>query len=199
MRLIGLTGGIASGKSTVSRLLREKGAALIDADEVAREVVQPGRPALAELAARFPGVVVDGALNRARLAERAFGDEAERAALNAITHPRIREAVLEKTLAFERAGEPRVIYDAPLLIESRLHEGMHGVILVWAPREVQKRRLMERNALTAEQAEARLASQQPLDDKRRFATWIIDNGGTLEDTRRQVDALWQKILALPPV
>lgn len=198
MRLIGLTGGIASGKSTVSALLREKGAALIDADQVAREVVEPGTPALAEIAARFPGVVVNGALDRAKLAQRVFGDEAERAALNALTHPCIREAVLLKTLAFERAGAPRVIYDAPLLIENRLHEGMHDVILVWAPRAVQKRRLMERNGLSAEQAEARLAAQQPLDDKRAFATWVIDNGGTLDQTRRQVDALWQQILALPP-
>ncbi len=197
MHLIGLTGGIASGKSTVARRLREKGALLVDADEVAREIVEPGQPALEEIARRFPGVVgPDGRLDRARLGARVFGDDAERAALNAITHPRVRARMLELAAAAAGRGEARVVFDVPLLIENGLQQGMHAVILVWAPREVQKARLMARDGLGAVEAEARLAAQLPLDEKRRHATWIIDNSGALEDTLRQVDDVWQKVLAL---
>ncbi|MEW6434293.1 MAG: dephospho-CoA kinase [Myxococcota bacterium] len=198
MQVFGLTGGIATGKSTVSRLFAEKGMPIIDADLVAREVVEPGQPALAEIAARFPGVVgADGRLDRAKLGERIFGDPTERAALNAITHPRIQAAVLEKTRQLAEAGAPRVLYDAPLLIENGLHRGMHGVVLVVAPPDVQRARLMQRDGLSAEAALARIASQMPLDEKRAHATWIVDNGGALEDTRRQVDEIYRAMLAIP--
>jgi dephospho-CoA kinase len=196
MHLFGLTGGIATGKSTVSRLFAEKGVPIIDADLVAREVVAPGRSALNEIAARFPGVVrPDGTLDRAKLAERIFNDPAERAALNAITHPRIQAAVLEKAHALAETGAPRAIYDAALLIENGLHRGMHGVVLVVAPPLVQLARLMQRDGLSRQAAEARIASQMPLDEKRPHATWIIDNGGSLEDTRRQVDDVFRAMLA----
>lgn len=198
MHLFGLTGGIATGKSTVSKLFAERGVPIIDADLVAREVVAAGQPALREIAARFPGVVgADGRLDRAKLGERIFNDPAERAALNAITHPRIQAAVLEKTQALADAGEPRVIYDAALLIENGLHRGMHGVVLVVAPPDVQRARLMTRDGLTRDAADARIASQMPLDDKRAHATWIIDNGGSLDDTRRQVDDVLRAMLARP--
>lgn len=198
MHLFGLTGGIATGKSTVSRLFAEKGVPIIDADLVAREVVEPGQPALAEIAARFPGVVgADGRLDRAKLGERIFGDPAERAALNAITHPRIQAAVLGQTRQLAEAGAPRVIYDAPLLIENGLHRGMHGVVLVVAPPGVQRARLMQRDGLSAEAAQARIASQMPLDEKRAHATWVVDNGGSLEDTRRQVEEIYRAMLAFP--
>jgi len=198
MHLFGLTGGIATGKSTVSKMFAEAGVPIIDADLVAREVVEPGQPALAEIAQRFPGVLrADGTLDRARLAERIFGDPSERAALNAITHPRIQAAVLEKTRELAEAGAPRVLYDAALLIENGLHHGMHGVVLVVAPPEVQRARLMARDGLSAEAADARIAAQLPLDEKRRHATWIIDNGGSLEDTRRQVAAVLAEMRARP--
>lgn len=199
MHLFGLTGGIATGKSTVSRMFSELGVAIIDADLVAREVVEPGQPALAEIAGRFPGVVdAQGRLDRPKLAARIFQDPQERAALNAITHPRIQAAVLEKTRLLAEAGVPRVLYDAALLIENGLHRGMHGVVLVVAPPEVQRARLMARDRLSQEDAEARIASQMPLDEKRAHATWIVDNGGPLEDTHRQVRAVFEAMQALPP-
>jgi dephospho-CoA kinase len=196
LRLYGLTGGIASGKSTVSRILRELGAHVLDADVIAREVVEPGTPGLAEVATRFPGVVgPDGRLDRAKLGARVFANPAERAALNALLHPRIGAAFLEKTQALATQGVERVIYDAPLLIENGLHAGMDGVVLVWVPREVQKQRLMARDGLEAQAAEARLAAQLPLEEKRKHATWIVDNRADLTSTRAQVEEVWRAMLA----
>jgi dephospho-CoA kinase len=188
MRVFGLTGGIATGKSTVSSMFRDAGLPIIDADLLAREVVEPGTPALAEIAARFPGVIgADGRLDRKKLGARIFNDAAERAALGAITHPRIRDLALERTTALAQTGAPIAIYDAPLLIENRLHEGMNGVILVVCPEAVQLERLRTRDGLTDEQARARVASQMPLPQKRAHATWVIDNGGSLAQTRAQVE------------
>lgn len=188
MKLFGLTGGIASGKSTVTAMFREAGVPVIDADALAREIVEPGQPALLEIAARFPGTVDEaGHLDRAKLGALVFSDSAARAALNAITHPRIQALSLERTQALAAQGTPVAIYDAALLIENRLHEGMAGVILVSCPPEVQRARLMARNGLTAEQADQRIASQLSLEQKRPFATWLIDNGGSLEATRAQVE------------
>jgi dephospho-CoA kinase len=146
------------------------------------------------LGARFPGVIgADGRLDRKKLVERVFGDPAERAALNEITHPRIRELALRRTAELAETGAPVALYDAPLLIENRLHEGMDGVILVWCPREVQRARLMARDGLSEAQAEARLASQLPIDAKRPYATWLIDNSGALEATRAQVEQVAAKL------
>lgn len=187
MQVYGLTGGIASGKSTVSAMFCEAGVPVIDADALAREVVEPGQPALAEIAARFPGTLTaDGRLDRARLGARIFADPGERAALEAITHPRIQVLSMEKLAALAAGGARAAIYDAALLIENGLHRGLAGVILVACPEEVQLARLMARNALTEAQVRERIASQMPLEQKRRFATWIIDNGGSLEATRAQV-------------
>jgi dephospho-CoA kinase len=196
MKLYGLTGGIASGKSTVSRMLRELGAHVLDADVIAREVVEPGTPGLAAVAERFPGVVgPDGRLDRARLGARVFGDPKERAALNALLHPLIGQEVLRRTQELAETGVERILYDAPLLIENRLHEGMDGVVLVWVPREVQKARLRARDGLDEAAAEARLAAQLPLDEKRPHATWLVDNSGSLEATRARVEEVWRAMLA----
>jgi dephospho-CoA kinase len=196
LRLFGLTGGIASGKSTVSRMLRELGAHVLDADVIAREVVEPGTPGLAAVAARFPNVLTpDGRLDRAKLGARVFSDPAERAALNAIIHPLVGQAFLEKMQALAEQGLERVVYDVPLLMENGLHAGMDGVLLVWVPRPLQKARLMARDGLSEAAAEARLGSQLPLDDKRAHATWIVDNSGELASTRAQVEQVWQAMLA----
>ena len=196
MNIYGLTGGIASGKSTVSRMLRELGAEVLDADVIAREVVEPGTPGLQAVAERFPGVLdASGRLDRAKLGTRVFGDPKERAALNALLHPLIGQQFLLRTQELAERGLERVIYDAPLLIENRLHEAMNGVVLVWVPREVQKARLMGRDGLDEAAAEARLAAQLPLDGKRQHATWLVDNSGDLGTTRARVEEVWRAMLA----
>jgi len=196
VNIYGLTGGIASGKSTVSRMLRELGAEVLDADVIAREVVEPGTPGLQAVAERFPGVLdASGRLDRAKLGARVFGDPKERAALNAILHPLIGQQFLLRTQELAERGLERVIYDAPLLIENRLHEAMNGVVLVWVPREVQKARLMGRDSLDEAAAEARLAAQLPLDEKRQHATWLVDNSGDLGTTRARVEEVWRAMLA----
>ncbi len=194
MRVVGLTGGIASGKSTVSAMFRALGAQVIDADQVARDVVEPGTPGLAELARRFPGVVdASGRLDRAALGRRVFADPAERRALEAILHPRIREKVARRTAELAAAGVPVVLYDAALLIENGLHRGMDGVIVVWVPEDVQRARLAARDGLDEAAIDARLAAQMPLADKRAHATWVVDNGGSLDETRDQVRRIWEEI------
>lgn len=197
MRLVGLTGGIASGKSTVAAMLREMGAAVVDADALAREVVEPGEPALAEIARRFgPGVIAaDGRLDRAALARIVFADEEARRDLGAITHPRVAALAAERTRALADAGAPIVFYEAALLVENGLHRGLSALIVVAVPPEVQLERLIRRDGLSADEARARLAAQLPLAEKIRVADYVIDNAGTVEDTRRQVEALYRKLLA----
>jgi dephospho-CoA kinase len=194
MRVVGLTGGIASGKSTVTAMFRELGADVIDADQVARDVVEPGTPGLEAVARRFPGVVdAAGQLDRVALGRRVFADPAERRALEAIVHPRIRDEVARRTEALARAGVSVVLYDAALLIENGLHRGMDGVVLVSAPEAVQRARLAARDGLDEAAISARLAAQLPLADKRAHATWVVDNGGSLDDTRAQVRRIWEDI------
>ncbi len=194
MRTIGLTGGIASGKSTVSQMLSEMGAHVIDADALAREVVEPGTAALKEISRRFPGVVgADGRLDRSQLADRIFGQEQERLALNAIVHPRVQEAYLNKARALAKRGTKVIIYDAALLLENGLDRKMDGVILVTVPPEIQISRLIARNGLTRDEAKARIASQMPLEEKAKRATWLVDNSGDLAATRALVAAIWDEI------
>lgn len=193
-KMIGITGGIATGKSTVTGMFRALGAQVLDADEIAREVVAPGSEALLEIRARWPDVIsVDGTLDRQKLGAHIFLRPEDRKALDAITHPRIQARVLERTHALWDEGHRVVFYDAALLIENRLHEAMNGVVLVAVPHDVQLQRLMKRNGLTREEASARIASQLPLEQKRAHATWIIDNSGSLESTRAQVEKVWQEV------
>jgi dephospho-CoA kinase len=194
MRVVGLTGGIASGKSTVTAMFRELGAQVIDADQVARDVVEPGTPGVEEVARRFPGVVdASGRLDRTELGRRVFADPAERRALEAIVHPRIREEVARRLEALARAGEHVALYDAALLIENGLQKGMDGVIVVWAPESLQRARLAARDGLDEAAVTARLRAQLPLADKRAHATWVVDNGGSLDETRAQVRRIWEEI------
>ncbi|HEY1905486.1 MAG TPA: dephospho-CoA kinase [Myxococcaceae bacterium] len=194
MRVVGLTGGIASGKSTVSAMLRELGAQVIDADQVARDVVEPGTPGLEEVSRRFPGVVdASGRLDRAELGRRVFADPTERRALESIVHPRIREEVARRLEALARIGEEVALYDAALLIENGLQTGMDGVIVVWAPESLQRARLAARDGLDDAAITARLAAQLPLADKRAHATWLVDNGGSLDETRAQVRRIWEEV------
>jgi dephospho-CoA kinase len=197
MKLIGLTGGIASGKSTVSKMLRALGASVIDADAVYHDLLAPrddGAPSdtARAIAARFPGVLrADGTIDRKLLGERVFDDAAAREALNGITHPRV---ALETARRLGELQTSHVVYDVPLLYERGLEAGMQGVIVVWVPRDVQLARLVQRDALSRDAAEKRLAAQMPLDDKRAMATWVIDNSGSVDETRRRVEDLWRNIV-----
>jgi dephospho-CoA kinase len=195
--VIGLTGGIASGKSAVAKLLLARGAAVIDADKLARDVVAPGQPALAELVARFGAAILtaDGQLDRKRLAAIAFSDEQARRDLNRITHPRIAAASAQAIATWSDAGANVVFYEAPLLIENRVHTGLSGVIVVSAPADVQQQRLMARDNLTAEDALARIAAQLPLEEKLKVATWVVENHGDLAALEVEVDRVVSDIEA----
>jgi dephospho-CoA kinase len=194
-RVYGLTGGIASGKSVVARMLRELGAPVIDADTLARRVVEPGRPAYEDIVREFGREVLaaDGTIDRKRLAGVVFADEARRERLNAITHPRIAALAAEETRRLFAAGEEVVIYEAPLIVENRLHEVMQGLIVVAVSPEVQLARAMARDGQGEEAARARIAAQLPLEEKLRVATHVIDNSGSLSETRAQVEQVWRAI------
>lgn len=194
-RIIGLTGGIASGKSTVSTMLRALGAHVIDADQVARDVVAPGTPALAEIAAHFgPEVLLpDGTLDRKKLGARVFADAGARKALERITHPRIAAATQQEIARLGAAGVDPVIYDAALIVENRLYTWMQGLIVVSVPDAVQVARLMIRDDIDEAAAEARVAAQLPLADKVAVATHVIDNSGVQSETEAQVRALWARL------
>lgn len=197
VHVIGLTGGIASGKSTVARLLAERGAAVVDADLLARRVVEPGQPALAELVARFgPSIISpDGQLDRKRLAAIAFADPAARADLGRITHPRIAAASAAEIATWADAGAGVVFYEAALLVENRAHAGLAALVVVAARPEVQLARLMARDGLTEEEARARIAAQASLDEKRAAATWVIENDGDPAGLDREVDRVVREIEA----
>ena len=190
MRVWGLTGNIGSGKSTVARLLAARGVPVIDADRIAREVVAPGTEALREIAARWPPVVsADGALDRKALAALVFADPRERAALNQITHPRIAREAAARVAALAAAGQPVAVYEAALIVENRVYEGLAGLVVVTAPEEVQLARLHRRDGMTEAEARARIAAQLPAAEKLRHATFVIDNAGSEEDLAAQVDRL----------
>ncbi|HSR97422.1 MAG TPA: dephospho-CoA kinase [Kofleriaceae bacterium] len=189
VHVIGLTGGIASGKTTVAKLLNARGAAVVDADQLARQVVEPGQPALAELVARFGAAILspDGRLDRKQLGAIAFTDPVARADLGRITHPRIAAASAAAIATWADAGANLVFYEAALLVENRAHANMSGLIVVAAPPEVQYSRLVGRDGLSPEDASARIAAQAPLADKIAAATWVIENTGDLAALEREVD------------
>ena len=193
MRVLGLTGGIGSGKSVVASMFAQLGADVVDADQLAREVVEPGEPALEEIATAFGRDILlpDGRLDRGKLARIIFADPVARGKLNAITHPRIRERMDAAIAA--RASRPGVlIVDIPLLYENERASTVEAVIVVWVNPETQLRRLHERNGLTEEEARQRIAAQMPLDEKRARADVVIDNSGSREDTRRQVEVIYRR-------
>ena len=193
MRILGLTGGIGSGKSMVAQMFAQLGAAVVDADQLARDVVEPGQPALQEIAASFgPEVLLpDGRLDRPRLAGIIFADPAERAKLDAITHPRIR-ARMDEEIEARRSGPGVLLVDIPLLYENDRVNTVEKVIVVWVDPPTQLRRLSQRGGLSAEAARQRISAQMPLDAKRARADHVIDNSGRLEDTRRQVEAIYRR-------
>lgn len=195
MELIGLTGGIGSGKSTVSGFLRELGARVIDADEAARAVVEPGTPGLDQVVEAFgPETAPGGRLDRARLAAIVFGDRAALERLNGIVHPLVREWIADRLAEAAAEGLEVVVQDIPLLFESG-YEGMfRATVLVYLPAALQIERLVARG-MTAADARARMANQLPIEEKRARATYLIDNSGTRAQTRAQTEKVWTEITA----
>jgi dephospho-CoA kinase len=190
LKLIGLTGGIGSGKSTVARMIAQRGVPVIYADELAREVVVPGQPAHADIAAAWPDVIApDGTVDRKRLGALVFHDPAARARLEAITHPRIQALAVQRVAELEKQGCPLAFYEASLLVESGRHRAYDGLVVVRASVENQVRRAVARDGFSEAEARARIAAQLPLEEKVRVATAVIDNDGDLEATRAQVAAL----------
>ncbi|MCI3923954.1 dephospho-CoA kinase [Paenibacillus sp. TRM 82003] len=189
---VGLTGGIACGKSTVSKMFKARGAHIVDADRIARDVVMPGQPALSLVAEAFGDAVIaaDGSLDRSRLGSIVFGDAEARKRLESILHPRIREEMARQMDHWaQEAPETLTIVDIPLLFESGLDKlyDFKDILVVYAPREVQLERLMSRDGLSLEDATKRLAAQMPIEEKRALADVVIDNGGSLQDTEKQVE------------
>jgi dephospho-CoA kinase len=198
MRLIGLTGGIATGKSEVARMLAARGATIIDADELAREVVRPGQPALAQIVERFGAQMLndDGTLDRTGLAKVVFADPEARVELERITHARIGELIQQRIAAAFAHDAHLVVVDIPLLFEGRRDDMFEGTLLVYAPRDVQLQRLMSRDGISLEEAEQRIVAQLPIDEKRARATWVIDNGGDVADTEQQLAGWWAEEIGI---
>lgn len=194
--ILGLTGGIASGKSTAARMFEAHGVGVVDADRVYRDVVAPGGEGLAAIVAEFGAGVLDaqGGLDRERLAAIVFGDAQARAKLNAITHPRIGVRSMELLAALQQGPHPYLIYEAPLLVEVGAHRGLAALIVVAADPALQVERAIQRDGATAEQARSRIAAQLPLSEKVAVADYVIYNDGSLDTLRERVRAVHEAIL-----
>jgi dephospho-CoA kinase len=207
-RVVALTGGIGTGKSTVARMFAALGAVVIDADAIVHELQAPGSESLAEIAGAFGAGMLrpDGSLDRERLGDLVFRDAAARARLNAIMHPRVGAEMARRLAAARERGAPLVLLDIPLLLEGRARraeghgpagrsagDGVEAVIVVYAPEALQVERQVARDGSRPEEAARRVAAQLPIEEKRRLADHVIDNSGTLEETERQVRALFEEL------
>jgi dephospho-CoA kinase len=203
VKLIGLTGGVGSGKSTVATMLRELGAVVVDADEASHAVYEPGTPGFEAVVGEFGDYYVsDGHIDRQRLGELIFKDAASRRRLNAIVHPLVRDWMAARTAEAVEQGADVVVQDVPLLFENGLEKLFSSVVLVYVPEAVQLERLIapttatfRARGFTPERARAVIATQVPIEEKRRRAQNIIDNSGSLEQTRKQVEELWAKLVS----
>jgi dephospho-CoA kinase len=193
--IIGLTGGIACGKTTVSRLLAGRGARIIDADIIAREVVRPGEDAWSLIIKRFGQGIVLGneEIDRVKLGGIVFSNEQARLDLNAIVHPAVRRRMKQLAEEAQAEGVPLIVLDIPLLYESKLEHMTEQVVVVYCKEDVQLERLMQRNGFTREEALRRIQAQMPLEEKIKRADYTINNNGTLTDTERQVDELIEQL------
>ena len=199
MILVGLTGGIGAGKSTVSAMLAERGAVIVDADAITRDVQQPGRPVLAAMVERFGPTILqpDGSLDRAAVAEIVFNDRDALADLNAIVHPAVGSEIVRRMQA-EADTDHVVVLDVPLLVESG-RDDMAALVVVDVDPEVAVRRLVEQRGMAEADARARMARQASREDRLARADVVIDNGGDRAALVAQVDALWERISELAPV
>lgn len=202
-RVIGLTGGIGTGKSSVAKEFAALGAVVVDADAIVHELQAPGAPLLAEMAATFGPEILDarGALDRQRVADLVFRDPAQRARLDALVHPRVGAEMARRIEAARHSGVPLVVVDIPLLFETRPQDrdaaraGFDATVLVYARREQQIERSVARDGCAREAAERRIAAQLPIEDKRALADHVIDNSGSPADTEAQVRTLYRTLIA----
>ena len=194
MRVIGLTGGIASGKSTVAKILGRLGAVVIDADELSREVVAPGEAAYKDILAEFGARIVnpDRTINRSALGEIVFADPGARNRLERITHPAIGARAEERLAEVRSSGLPAVFYMAPLLVEAGAASRVDEIWVVYVDEETQVSRLMERDGSSREEALRKIAAQMPMDEKKTFGRVVIDNRGNPAETERQVRDIWER-------
>ena len=194
MRVIGLTGGIASGKSLVARILEQLGAAVVDADQLAREVVAPNEAAYHELVAEFGEGILssDRTINRPLLGKLVFADPEARRRLEAITHPAIGRRAEQKLAALRRAGTRVVFYVAPLLIEAGITSRVDEVWVVYLDEPTQLKRLMARDGIGRDEALRRIAAQMPMEEKKKYGRLVIDNRGTPDELERQVREAWER-------
>jgi dephospho-CoA kinase len=196
MKLVGLTGGAGSGKSTVAGMLSELGAVVVDADEATHAVYEPGTPGFDAVVREFgPAFVSDGRIDRAKLGRLVFHDDDARKRLNAIVHPLVREWMAHKTAEAAERGAEVVVQDVPLLFENSLQGLFSPVILVYVPEEVQVERLVSGRSYTPERARSVIAAQMPIEAKRGLAHYVVNNTGSLDDTRSQVQAVWRELKA----
>jgi dephospho-CoA kinase len=201
MLKVGLTGGIATGKSYVLAVLGELGCEVIDADAIAHQVIEPGRPAYQEIIHHFGREILneDGTINRAALGAIVFGDKNAREKLNAIVHPRVYEAQLEWfDQVAQRNPKAIAVVDAALMIETGSYRRFDKIVVVYCAPELQLKRLMERNGFTREQALARISSQLPSEEKLKYADYSINTSNGFEDTRRQTKEIYEKLRSLQP-
>jgi len=195
MKLIGLTGGAGSGKSTVAEMLRKEGAVLVDADEATHAVYEPGTPGFKSVVGEFgERFVKDGRIDRKSLGELVFRDPDARRRLNDIVHPLVREWMAQRTAEAVEAGAAVVVQDVPLLFENSLERFFSSVVLVYVPEQVQVDRLVSGRGFTRAQAHAVIGAQLSIEEKRGRAHHVINNGGTLDETRAQVAAVWRQLL-----
>lgn len=194
MNIIGLTGGIASGKSTVSSFFRQKGAAVLDADRIARELSEPGGKLHAEYVHHFGAEVLqsDGTLNRRRIGQIVFSDPQQKQWLDAVSHPAIWAELLRKLEQKRNEKQRLILLDIPLLFESGWDKMADKTCLVYVDESVQLQRLMKRDGYTRREAQDRIAAQMPLEEKKKRADYLIDNNGSLMDTVQQAEELWKE-------
>ncbi|MDR3241747.1 MAG: dephospho-CoA kinase [Lactobacillaceae bacterium] len=191
MLKLGLTGGIATGKSTVANYFRELGITVIDADQIARKVVEPGMPALVDIKNEFgPDILLpNGELDRQKLGQIVFSDPAKLNMLNHFTHPRVHTMMQELSEEAQKQGAKAIVYEVPLLLETGNAMGAEKIIVVTVPPAMQLQRLMERDGLSQDGANKRINAQMPMSKKEELADYVISNAGSIEETKQQVDAI----------
>ena len=195
MQVIGLTGGIATGKSTVSAILKEAGAVIVDADRIARDVVKKGLPAYQEIIDTFGGNVLspDGEIDRRALGDIIFNDPQKKELLNRIVHPYVsKETHLQLRRIEKTHPNSIVILDIPLLLEAQMHKDLSEIIVVYVPEHIQIKRLMQRDGISEADALARVRSQMPIEEKKDLATIVIDNSGTRDNTRKRILEIFRR-------